>query len=159
MFKKLRNAQFKVWKCIRSFWKANFYIRINLLFYLFSTVLPFNSCVFIFCRPFVVNTTFSTGLVSFEVSSFSWLGQKTGDRRNFNTHKTCWKCINDERPTEKKHTTVGWDDSGNIGKIIISYLNPTERHIYLRTCFWAMSVFSFTLTDLVDHMVAVKHTL
>ena len=26
------------------------------------------------------------------------------------THKTCWKCcINNERPTGKKHTNVGWD--------------------------------------------------
>ena len=29
--------------------------------------------MFLFCRPFVVNTTFSTGLVSFEVTSVSWL--------------------------------------------------------------------------------------
>ena len=50
-------------------------IRINLLFYLFFTVVPFNTCVFLSCRPFVVNTTFSTGLVGVEVSSVSWLGQ------------------------------------------------------------------------------------
>ena len=35
--------------------------RINLLFYLFFTVVPFNTCVFLSYRPFVVNTTFSTG--------------------------------------------------------------------------------------------------
>jgi hypothetical protein len=36
---------------------------------------------------------------------------KSGDRSNFNTHKTCWKCcINNERPTGKKHTNFGWDD-------------------------------------------------
>ena len=51
----------------------------------FSTVVPFNSCVFLSCRPFVVNTTFSTGLV------------------------------NDERPTGKKNTTIEWDDGGTIG--------------------------------------------
>ena len=34
-----------------------------------STVVPSNSCVFLSCRPFVVNTTFSTGLVGFEVHS------------------------------------------------------------------------------------------
>ena len=35
-------------------------------------------------------------------------------------YKTCQKCrINDERPTGKKNTTVGWDDGGKIGKIII----------------------------------------
>ena len=32
---------------------------------------------------------------------------KPGDRRNF---KTCWKFINNERPTGKKHTSVRWDD-------------------------------------------------
>ena len=33
------------------------------------------------------------------------------------TNKNCWKCINDERPTGMKHTTVGWDDGGKICKI------------------------------------------
>ena len=29
------------------------------------------------------------------------------------TYKTCWKCCNNnERPTGKKHTNVGWDDDG-----------------------------------------------
>ena len=32
---------------------------------------------FLSCRPFVVNTTFSTGLVGVEVTSVSWLGQLT----------------------------------------------------------------------------------
>ena len=36
-----------------------------------STVVPSNSCVFLSCRPFVVNTTFSTGLVGVEVSSLT----------------------------------------------------------------------------------------
>ena len=32
---------------------------------------------------------------------------------------SCWKCcINNERPTGKKHTNVEWDDGGKIGKII-----------------------------------------
>ena len=43
----------------------------------FSTVVPSNKCVFLSCRSFVVNTTFSTGLVGVEVSSVSWLGQKS----------------------------------------------------------------------------------
>ena len=115
-------------------------VRINLLFYLFFTVVPSNSCVFLSSRLFVVNT-FSSGLVGAEVSSVSWLGQlefksliiaivgfqliitiisdlnsncqlpKSADRTNFNTHKTCWECrVNNERPTGKKHTSVGWDD-------------------------------------------------
>jgi len=33
--------------------------------------------VFLSCRPFVVNTTFSTGLEDVEVTSVSWLGQLT----------------------------------------------------------------------------------
>ena len=52
-------------------------IRIILLSYLFFTVVPSNTCVFLSCRPFVVNTTFSTGLVGVEVSSVSWLAQLT----------------------------------------------------------------------------------
>ena len=34
-------------------------------------------CMFLFCRPFVVNTTFLTGLVEVEVTSVSWIGQFT----------------------------------------------------------------------------------
>ena len=34
-------------------------------------------------------------------------------------NKTCWEgFINNERPTGKKHTNVGRDDGGKIGKII-----------------------------------------
>ena len=33
--------------------------------------------MFMSCRPFVVITTFSTGLVGIEVTSTSWLGQET----------------------------------------------------------------------------------
>ena len=47
-------------------------VRINLLFYLFFNVVPSNTYVFLSCRPFVVNTTFSTSL---EVFSVSWLWQ------------------------------------------------------------------------------------
>ena len=52
-------------------------IIINLLFSLYFTVVPSNTCVFLSCKPFVVNTTFSTGLVGVEVSSVYWLGQLT----------------------------------------------------------------------------------
>ena len=47
-------------------------VRINLP--LFSTVLLSNSRLFVSCRPFVVITTLSTGLVGVEVTSVSWLG-------------------------------------------------------------------------------------
>ena len=42
-------------------------VRINLP--LFSTVLPSNSRLLLSCRPFVVITTFSTGVVGVEVTS------------------------------------------------------------------------------------------
>ena len=48
---------------------------------------------------------------------------KPGDRGNFNTHKTCWECRNnDERPTEKKNTNIEWDDGekSNKGKLILT---------------------------------------
>ena len=39
-------------------------VRINsFLLLIFSTVVPFNSCIFLSCRPFVVNAAFSTDLV------------------------------------------------------------------------------------------------
>ena len=44
---------------------------------LFSTVVPSNICMFLSCRPFVVITTLSTGLVDVEITSVSWLGQLT----------------------------------------------------------------------------------
>ena len=75
--------------------------QLELIYYFtyFSTVVPSNICVFLSCRPFVVNTKFSTScgswnffflltwavdswslqhfqrLVDVEVSSVSWLGQ------------------------------------------------------------------------------------
>ena len=61
-------------------WSENFptylpEIRINLP--LFSTVVPASIFMFMSCRPFVVITTLSTGLVDVEVTSVSWLGQLT----------------------------------------------------------------------------------
>jgi hypothetical protein len=47
-------------------------VRINLLFNLLFHCCPSNICAFISCRPFIVNTTFLTGLVGVEVSSVSW---------------------------------------------------------------------------------------
>ena len=51
---------------------------LELIYYFayFSTALPSNSCVFLSCRPLVVNTKFSKGLVDVEVSPVSWLGQE-----------------------------------------------------------------------------------
>ena len=43
---------------------------------------------------------------------------KPGDRSDFKPPRPVESRVDDERPTEKKHTTVGWDDGGKIGKII-----------------------------------------
>ena len=58
-----------------SNFKMLYYVRINLP--LFSTVVPSNICMFLSCRPFIVITTLSTGLVGVEVISVSWLEQLT----------------------------------------------------------------------------------
>ena len=48
--------------------------QLELIYYItyFSTVIPSKSCLLLSCSPFVLNTTFSTGLVGVEVSSVSW---------------------------------------------------------------------------------------
>ena len=83
------------------------HVIIDLIYYFtyFSTVFPSNSCVFLSCRPFVVNT-FLTGLVG-ETEETS-----TPTRPVENV------VLTNEMPTGKKHTTVGWDDGGKIVKII-----------------------------------------
>ena len=48
--------------------------RIIYFYYLFFRRCPTHKLCFLSCRPFIVNVTFSTGLV---VSSVSWLGQLT----------------------------------------------------------------------------------
>ena len=56
---------------------------LELIYYFayFSTALPSNSCVFLSCRPLVVNTTISTGLVCAEFSSLSCFSQE--ETQNF----------------------------------------------------------------------------
>ena len=86
----------------------------------FSTVVPSNSCAFLSSRSFVVNTTFSTGLdtrpIENVVLTTKGLRKETHNCWMGRRCKTCWKCcINNERPTGNKHTTVGWNDGGKIG--------------------------------------------
>ena len=47
------------------------------LIYLFFHRPSIKKLLFLSCRPFVVITTLSTGLVGVEVNSVSWLGQET----------------------------------------------------------------------------------
>ena len=56
---------------------GRFQLELIYYFIYFSALVPYNICVLFSCRPFVVNTTFSTGLVGVEVTSVSWLGQLT----------------------------------------------------------------------------------
>ena len=102
---RIENYFFKVTRTIcvwhvKDIWviKSNMQYLLGLIYFNYFSPSSHLTLVFLSCRPFVVNTTFSRGL---EVSGI-------GDRRNF---KTCWKCcINNERPTGKKHTSVRWDD-------------------------------------------------
>jgi hypothetical protein len=55
------------------------------LIYCFTFIfhdVPSNICIFLSCRPFVVNTTFSTGLVGVEVTSTVVLTTKGLQERN-----------------------------------------------------------------------------
>ena len=118
----------KVSKSIRKWWaqdNISRYIprgynlttfRIKLLFYLFFTVVPSNTCVSLSCRPFIVYT-FSTGLLGVEVSSVSCPSQEK-EETSKPTRPVENVVFNNEKPTGKKHTNVGWDDGGKIGKII-----------------------------------------
>ena len=79
--------------------------------------------MFLSCMPFVVNTTFSTGLVDVEVTSVSWLGQMTTPTR----------------PVENVITTKGLQDRNNLlldgrtvenkGKLILTEIFPSvQKH-------------------------------
>ena len=56
---------------------------------------------------------------------------KPGDRSNFNTHKTRWKCfINNERPTgQKKKQLLDGRTVENKGKLILTEIFPSvQKH-------------------------------
>ena len=75
--KVIYNRVFKSFHTLKSSISAYEYVnikkRLKLINYFtyFSTVVPSNICVFLSCRPFVVNTTFSTDILGAEVSSVS----------------------------------------------------------------------------------------
>ena len=73
--------------CVRLL-LMNFIYPFSINLPLFSTLVPSNICTFLSCRPFVLNTTLSTGLVGVEVTSVT------------------------ERPTGQKHKYNSWDDGG-----------------------------------------------
>ena len=60
--------------------------------------------MFLFCRPFVFITTFSTGLVGVQVFS-----PPTRPVENV---------VLKTKDLQERNTNVGWDDGGKIGKII-----------------------------------------
>ena len=67
--------------------------------------------MFLSCRPFVVITTFSTGLVGVEVISVSWLGQLTVNCPSKETEVTSTST----RPVENVViTTKGLQDRNNL---------------------------------------------
>ena len=49
-------------------------------------------------------------------------------RSNFNTHKTCWKCINNKRPTGQKQQMLDGRTVENKGKLIPFLVLPGGHH-------------------------------
>ena len=50
-----------------------------------------------------------------------------GDRSNFNTHKNCRKCINNERPTGQKQQLLDGTTAQNKGKLILTEILPSVQ--------------------------------
>ena len=54
---------------------------------------------------------------------------KPGDRSNFNTHKTRWKCINKERPTGQKQQLLDGGTVENKDKLMLTEIFPSvQKH-------------------------------
>ena len=88
---------------------GRFQLKLIYYFTYFSTVIPSNNCV---CFPvglFLVNTTFSTGLVGVEVSSVSWIGQETEETA---PTRPIENVLLTTKSLQEINTTVVWDDSG-----------------------------------------------
>ena len=99
--------------------------RINLLFYLFFNRLPIQHlCVLFPVGLSLLIQHFQQVLWVLKFLLSPGFGNcllpKPGDRSNFNTHKTCWKCcINNERLTGQKQKLLdGWTVE-NKGKLIL----------------------------------------
>ena len=92
-------------------------VRINLP--LFSTVVPSNSRLFLSCRPFVVITKFSTGLVDVEEETEV---TSTSTRPVENVVITT-KALQDRKNLLLDRRTVE-----NKGKLILSYGHNTMRN-------------------------------
>ena len=73
--------------------------------------------MFLSCRPFVVITTLSTGLVGVEVTSVSWLGQLTVG------------VYNNERPTGQKQQLFDGKTVENKGKLILNKTNVVLNRV------------------------------
>ena len=70
--------QINIFKYHVSCTEGKISVRINLLLYLFFHLRPIHIFfLFLSCRPFAVNTTFSAELVGLKANSVSWLGQLT----------------------------------------------------------------------------------
>ena len=76
-------------------------LKLELIYFTyFSAIVPSKSCVFLSCRPFVVNTKFSTGFSVFSIVT-NWYAETTTKSRHYHcptaralthhvfTHKGC----------------------------------------------------------------------
>ena len=50
---------------------------------------------------------------------------KPGDRSNFNVHKTCWKCYNNEITIGQKQQLLDGKTVENKGKLILTEIFPS----------------------------------
>ena len=97
-----------LWKitCISSLCSIDKY-NINLLLLPIFPPSSHSIVVFLSCRPFVVEATFSTGLVgcwSFSCLLSTVSTAQARRQKNSEPKKTYWECrVNDERPTGKKN--------------------------------------------------------
>ena len=91
--------------------------------------------VFLSCRPFVVNATFSTGLVGFEVSSAYGLGHTRRQMKLQRLTRPLENVALTKKYPQDRNTTIEWDDGGKIGnknELIPTETFPSVRETYLK---------------------------
>ena len=86
----------------------------------FSTVVPFNSCVFLSCSPFIVNTTFSTDLVG--CWSFFYL---SSDRRSFKTQRPIENAVITMKDLQERKTQLL--NGTTVKKVLKNKLSPLTQ--------------------------------
>ena len=108
---------------------GRFQLEVIYYFTYFSTVVPSNSCVFLSCRPvhsILLNIMLHAPMGRFQLELIYYF--------------TYFYTV---VPSNMKHTNVGWDDDGKIGKIL-NWILTSLRSID-KLSFPSISIFSFFL--------------